>query len=108
MVGERIASAVLAVAFMVDSLRLIAAEARLSVSSPPVEAVNHLVAPERVLQVSLIDALGAEILPWRDDDVLLSKLLDDVEFGLVLADLGRIGLARVAGLPGFAARCAEA
>ena len=67
-----------------------------------IKTTKQLFIEESVLEVASQDSLSAEV-PWLFDNLsLLCNLLDLVELGLVLADIGRVGLAGVSKSPSIA------
>ena len=64
---------------------------------------NDLVAPVCVLQFTLINSLIPQVALRLANNRFHFGFLDLTEFGFVLADFGRVSLARMAGCPGVTA-----
>ena len=72
-----------------------------------VQHFDHVVTEERVLELSLHNAICANIILDTVDVRLRSNLFNLVKFGLILADFGCIRFTCMALLPSFAASSAE-
>ena len=72
-----------------------------------IQHFDHVVAEERVLELSLHNAICAEIVPDTVDVRLCSNLLNLAKFWLILANFGCICLTCMALLPSLASSCAE-
>ena len=70
--------------------------------------MEHFIAEESVLKLSSQDSFLTNV-PWLGNNLGSGcDFLDLVELGLVLADIGRVGLAGMSGSPGLSARGLEA
>ena len=75
---------------------------------PIIKTTEQFFIEESVLKVTSQDSLSAEV-PWLFDNLhMRCNLLNLVELGLVLADIGRVGLACVSESPFIATSGLEA